>query len=184
MGIPVCLANEIPEVDGFRCVSLAETAADKIGALSWRVVGIEPDRSGYDPRLIRHLYDLHYLAPQIANDPQWLKLTLDTVKQDISRSTNREDYQDLTLQFDTPHQLLQQLVIKLGENKLYKQHYQSFVEDFTYGKPLLFDTAIESLSGLVDRLSDFQGSIYNLSEADSRCDIDEENQSNDLGLSQ
>jgi predicted nucleotidyltransferase component of viral defense system len=176
--------NEIPEVDGFRCVSLAETAADKIGALSWRVVGIEPDRSGYDPRLIRHLYDLHYLAPQIADDPQWLKLTLDTVKQDISRSTNREDYQDLTLQFDTPHQLLQQLVIKLGENKLYQQHYQNFVEDFTYGKPLLFDTAIESLSGLVDRLSNFQASIYSESEIANLSDIDEESESNDLGLAQ
>jgi hypothetical protein len=130
------------------------------------------------------LYDLHYLAPQIADDPQWLKLTLDTVKQDISRSTNREDYQDLTLRFDTPQQLLQQLVIKLGKNKLYQQHYQNFVEDFTYGKPLLFDTAIESLGGLVDRLSNSQVSIYNRSETADLSEIDEESESDDLGLAQ
>lgn len=99
-----------PEVAAFHCVSLAETAADKIGALSWRVVGIAPTDPEYDPRLIRHLYDLHYLSPKVINDPAWLDLTLDTVTKDITRSENASGYENLTTQFETPQQLLQQLV--------------------------------------------------------------------------
>lgn len=141
-----------PEVAAFHCVSLAETAADKIGALSWRVVGIDPAAPEYDPRLIRHLYDLYYLAPQVMNDPAWLNLTVATVEKDITRSENASGYDNLTNRFKTSQDLLNRLIDKLVNNRLYREHYQDFVEDFTYGRSLSFDEAVASLSDLIRRL--------------------------------
>lgn len=134
--------KDVPEVAGFHCVSLAETAADKIGALSWRVVGIDPAAPEYDPRLIRHLYDLYYLAPKVINDPAWVNLTLDTVETDITRSENASGYDNLTNRFKTSQDLLARLIDKLGNNQLYRKHYQDFVEDFTYGRYFSFGEAI------------------------------------------
>ena len=72
-----------PEIAGMACLNLAETAADKIAALSWRVVSKEPDGDRYDPRIIRHLYDLSYLSPEIINNPNWSKLSLETISHDL-----------------------------------------------------------------------------------------------------
>ena len=53
------------EIASFSCASLAETAAEKIASLIWRTFRHEPDDENYDPRIIRHLHDLAYLAPQL-----------------------------------------------------------------------------------------------------------------------
>lgn len=108
-------------------MSLTETAADKISALSWRVVGIDPAAPEYDPRLIRHLYELYYLAPQVMTDPAWLNLTVATVEKDITRSENASGYDNLTNRFKTSQDLLNRLIDKLGNNRLYREHYQDFV---------------------------------------------------------
>ena len=139
--------RQTPEVDGFQCVSLAETAADKIAALSWRVVGMEPNDPNYDPRIIRHLYDLSYLAPQVVNDPQWSKLSLETVANDLKTRSKT-----LASKISSPQELLSQLVIKLVGNKFYRESYRDFVEELTYGESLPFEQAIETLNLLSDRL--------------------------------
>ena len=148
-----------PEIAGMACLNLAETAADKIAALSWRVVSKEPDgdsarrtlRERYDPRIIRHLYDLSYLSPEIINNPNWSKLSLETISHDL-KTRDRS----LASQIDSPQELLNQLVTKLRGNQLYRQHYRDFVEDFAYGESLAFDEAIHSLSSLIDRLNQHQ----------------------------
>jgi predicted nucleotidyltransferase component of viral defense system len=140
-----------PEIAGMACLNLAETAADKIAALSWRVVSKEPDGNRYDPRIIRHLYDLSYLSPEIINDPNWSKLSLETISHDLKTRDK-----SLASQIDSPQELLNQLVDKLGGNQLYREHYRGFVEDFTYGESLAFDEAIDSLRNLIDRLKFWQ----------------------------
>ena len=47
---------------------------------------------------------------------------------------------------------LDRLIDKLDNNRLYREHYQDFVEDFTYGRSLSFDEAVASLSDLTRRL--------------------------------
>ena len=136
-----------PEIAGMACLNLAETAADKIAALSWRVVSKEPDGDRYDPRIIRHLYDLSYLSPEIISNPNWSKLSLETISNDL-KTRDRS----LASQIDSPQELLNQLVAKLGSNQLYREHYREFVGDFTYGESLSFDEAIASLRNLIDRL--------------------------------
>lgn len=145
-----------PEIAGMACLNLAETAADKIAALSWRVVSKEPDddsaqrtlRERYDPRIIRHLYDLSYLSPEIISNPNWSKLSLETISNDLKTRDK-----SLASQIDSPQELLTQLVDKLGGNQLYRKHYRQFVEDFAYGESLSFDEAIDSLKNLIDRLN-------------------------------
>lgn len=136
-----------PEIAGMACLNLAETAADKIAALSWRVVSKEPDGERYDPRIIRHLYDLSYLSPEIINNPNWSKLSLETISHDLKTRDK-----SLASQIDSPQELLNQLVDKLRSNHLYREHYREFVGDFTYGESLAFDEAIDSLRNLIDRL--------------------------------
>jgi predicted nucleotidyltransferase component of viral defense system len=136
-----------PEIAGMACLNLAETAADKIAALSWRVVSKEPDGERYDPRIIRHLYDLSYLSPEIIDNHNWSKLSLETISHDLKTRDK-----SLASQIDSPQELLNQLVDKLDGNQLYRKHYREFVEDFAYGESLVFDEAIASLRDLVDRL--------------------------------
>jgi predicted nucleotidyltransferase component of viral defense system len=136
-----------PEIAGMACLNLAETAADKIAALSWRVVSKEPDGERYDPRIIRHLYDLSYLSPEIIDNHNWSKLSLETISHDLKTRDK-----SLASQIDSPQELLNQLVDKLDGNQLYRKHYREFVEDFAYGESLVFDEAIASLRDLIDRL--------------------------------
>jgi predicted nucleotidyltransferase component of viral defense system len=141
------LTQQPPEITGMACLNLAETAADKIAALSWRVVSKEPDSDRYDPRIIRHLYDLSYLSPQIIDNPNWSKLSLETISHDLKTRDK-----SLASQIESPQKLLNQLMNKLGGNPLYREHYRQFVEDFAYGESLSFDRAVESLSDLTKRL--------------------------------
>ena len=141
-------ANEAPEIPSFACVNLAETAADKLGCLSWRVLSKKPnnqdltDRGYYDPRTIRHLYDLAYLAPEVIDDPQWADLSYRTIAIDRARD-NKRKLDDLN-----PRQLLTELIEKLGGNKLYAEHYTDFVQSVAYGESKSFADALDSLNSL------------------------------------
>jgi predicted nucleotidyltransferase component of viral defense system len=140
-----------PEISGMACLNLSETAADKLGALSWRVMSKEPDDKKYDPRIIRHLYDLSYLAPRVIDDPDWLELSYKTVANDL-KTRDR----DLAERIQDPIELLNQLTEKLGTNKLYARHYQDFVESLAYGQSPSFDEAIKCLNQLTERLQPLQ----------------------------
>jgi hypothetical protein len=57
------------EVPSFPCVDPVETAADKVGALAWRVCARDRARPGDDPTIIRHLHDLAALERHVASAP-------------------------------------------------------------------------------------------------------------------
>ena len=145
-------ANEAPEIPSFACVNLSETAADKLGALSWRVLSKEPDnqdltdRGYYDPRTIRHLYDLAYLAPQVIDDPQWADLSYRTIDLDRGRDKTGK------LNENNPRQLLTGLMEKLSGNKLYAEHYEDFVQSVAYGSSKSFADALDSLNSLSSKV--------------------------------
>jgi predicted nucleotidyltransferase component of viral defense system len=138
-----------PEIPGMACLNLSETAADKISALSWRVMSKEPDEERYDPRIIRHLYDLSSLTPRVIDNPDWLNLSYKTIDYDLK--TRARD-SDLAERIKSPMELLNGLRDKLSTNKLYSRHYQDFVESLAYGDSPSFSEAIESLGRLIDRL--------------------------------
>jgi hypothetical protein len=138
-----------PEIPGMACLNLSETAADKISALSWRVMSKEPDEERYDPRIIRHLYDLSSLTPRVIDNPDWLNLSYKTIDYDLK--TRARD-SDLAERIKSPMELLNGLREKLSTNKLYSRQYQDFVESLAYGDSPSFSEAIESLGQLIDRL--------------------------------
>jgi predicted nucleotidyltransferase component of viral defense system len=146
------LTQQPPEIASMACLNLSETAADKLAALSWRVVGKEPDADRYDPRIIRHLYDLSFLAPKVSDDPSWSDLSYKTIVRDLQT-------RDRTLadRIQNPDELLSQLVNKFRTNPLYAQHYRDFVESVAYGDSPSFEEATGNLSALVDTLLATQG---------------------------
>jgi predicted nucleotidyltransferase component of viral defense system len=141
------LTQQPPEIAGMACLNLSETAADKLAALSWRVMSKEPDAERYDPRIIRHLYDLSFLAPRVSDDPSWSNLSYKTIAHDLQT-------RDRTLadRIKTPDELLNQLVNRFRTNPLYAQHYRDFVESVAYGDSPSFQQAIDNLSALVNKL--------------------------------
>jgi predicted nucleotidyltransferase component of viral defense system len=137
-----------PEIPAMACLNLSETAADKLAALSWRVMGKEPDSEKYDPRIIRHLYDLNYLAPQVMDDPAWQELSCRTIDHDLkTRDRN------LATQIQSLQALLNGMMGKLRANQLYARHYLDFVETVVYGTSPSFVEAVGNLGILVDRLT-------------------------------
>jgi predicted nucleotidyltransferase component of viral defense system len=136
-----------PEIPSMVCLNLAETAADKMAALSWRVVSKEPNAERYDPRIIRHLYDLSYLAPRVIDNPQWLDLSYRTIARDLE-TRDRE----LANLLKSPEELLSKLIEKLMSNKLYQSHYQDFVETVAYGESPTFQAAIAALNSLTSKI--------------------------------
>lgn len=91
---------------------------------------------------------------EIINNPNWSKLSLETIASDL-KTRDRT----LASQIDNPQELLNRLVDKLGNNPLYREHYRQFIEEFTYGESLPFDKAIVSLKDLTDRLTGSERSI-------------------------
>ena len=66
---------------------------------------------------------------------------------------------------------------KLENERLYRKHYQDFVEEFTYGEFLSFDESIESLRNLIQRLTPWRNlsqkpkSLADLNEPEVEADI-------------
>jgi predicted nucleotidyltransferase component of viral defense system len=141
------LTQQPPEIAGMACLNLSETAADKLAALSWRVMGKEPDAERYDPRIIRHLYDLSFLAPRVSDDPSWSDLSYKTITHDLQTRDR-----SLADRIKSPDELLNQLVNRFKTNPVYAQHYRDFVESVAYGDSPSFQQAIDNLSALVDKL--------------------------------
>jgi Nucleotidyl transferase AbiEii toxin, Type IV TA system len=110
-------------------------------------VSKEPNAERYDPRIIRHLYDLSYLAPQVIDDPQWLDLSYRTIAHDLE-TRDRE----LANLLKSPGELLSKLIEKLTSNQLYQSHYQDFVETVAYGESPTFQTAVAALNSLTSKI--------------------------------
>jgi predicted nucleotidyltransferase component of viral defense system len=139
------------EIAGMACLNLSETTADKLAALSWRVMGKEPDADRYDPRIIRHLYDLSFLAPKVSDDPSWSDLSYKTIARDLQTRDR-----SLANKIKTPDELLDQLISRLTTNPIYANHYKDFVETVAYGESPSFQQATDSLSLLVNKLQSSQ----------------------------
>jgi predicted nucleotidyltransferase component of viral defense system len=137
------------EIANFPCASLAETAAEKVASLIWRTFRHEPDNEKYDPRIIRHLHDLAYLAPYAIDHPDWRRLTLAVLSNDISTRDKT-----LAASGKTSEEFLETFVPRLTANPLYEQHYLDFVQALSYdNNPQTFAAAIDSLKLIVDLLT-------------------------------
>lgn len=81
--------REPPEVAEFPCVDPVETAADKLSALSWRVLARDRTRASDDPTIIRYLHDLAALEQHVASAPRFTELVLAAAAGDVKRELVR-----------------------------------------------------------------------------------------------
>ncbi len=74
-----------PEVSAFPCINPVETAADKLSALTWRVLTRQRGAIDDDATMIRHLHDLAALKSAVETVPAFTTLVFQAVAADAGR---------------------------------------------------------------------------------------------------
>lgn len=116
-----------PEVGGIACVSPAETAADKLSALTWRVLTRERGSDRDDPTLIRHLHDLAALESRALAEPSFPGLLCDLLHQDAGRGAPPPELAEMG-----GSDRVEVALDRLAQDPEYPGEYQSFVMGMSY----------------------------------------------------
>jgi hypothetical protein len=129
------------------CLSPEETAADKLCALTWRVLRRDRSSDDDDPTVIRHLHDLRAVLPVLEVDKSF--------REDVERA-HEADNEARKRQIDMS---LREGVRKareaLEEDPVWRQEYDRFVTATWYGHEsakIPFDEALSGLDQLIGRL--------------------------------
>lgn len=139
-----------PEVSSIPCVSPLETAADKLSALTWRVLEREAGGTKYHPTDIRHLHDLAALENIIVTDTKFSDLVFIALSNDATRAKK------INLTEIQPLERLQRASLCLKNNAIYEQEYQSFVIAMSYAledEKLSFERALSRLDNIINSLN-------------------------------
>ena len=113
--------SEVPQIN---CVAPAETAADKISALTWRVLD---QRTRNDRTLIRHVHDLAALEPLATAHQAFPALLRRLLEADATRGGPGPDLDTLT-----PVERLATALNVLTEQR-HAADYEGFVHAMCYG---------------------------------------------------
>lgn len=135
-----------PEVPAIACVSLAETAAEKLVSLTRRtamdLAGLSRDA---DPALVRHIYDLHTMRDLIDTD-EVARLARDIATADAAEFRN----QYLAYVADIAGETTKALDA-LRTAPVYRARYADFVGAMVYGEQTEFDDAMATITALASR---------------------------------
>jgi len=139
-----------PEVTAIACISITETAAEKLVALLRRtamVLAATDDEQPYDdPTLVRHIYDLHCIQSRY-----------DAVEVvDVARGIIRYDADVFANQFpafrDDPMGEIRKAISALESDPIHTKRYQAFVKDMVYGDQVSFPIAFADVKRLAEML--------------------------------
>jgi hypothetical protein len=130
--------KEEPEIPGIPCSSLAETAAEKVVSLTRRVASHleKPEREGFDPALIRHLYDLAKLYEKVDLD-HVATLAIEVVKTDAIQF--KQQYPGYA---KDPATGTQNALKALATVPKFREQYKSFQANMVYGEQIDYDEAL------------------------------------------
>ena len=117
--------HEVPEVPRIACVAPAETAADKLSALTWRILDAGTHR---DRTLIRHLHDVVTLEPHAVDHPGFSLLLRQSLEADGQRGTVAPDVAALP-----PRERLLAALDILRTDPEHEENYGAFVDAMCYG---------------------------------------------------
>ena len=129
------------------CVSPLETAADKISALTWRVVERKRGSPDDDPRIIRHLHDLAELKDTIERNFSEFR---DAAKDSLSR--DQKERAGGGIAGMTVLERLEKAMDTLYKDPAYPDEYRKFVEEMSYvpdDERIGYSDALGILQGLV-----------------------------------
>lgn len=125
------------------CVSLEDTAIDKISSLLWRIASKKTETPKYDRSDIRHLHDLAYLYPKLNIDKDFKKYVLQVGNHDIKERLKSNK---------TFTEVVSEVLSELKNNKTYKNDFRIYVENMSYeqtDKQLTFEKALDSFEKLI-----------------------------------
>jgi predicted nucleotidyltransferase component of viral defense system len=130
-----------PEVE-ILCLSPVETAADKLSALTWRVLKRDRDSAGDDPAMIRHLHDIAALISVIRENRGAFVETVESSFAEDQKAAKRDTQATLRESARTAAQIL-------ASDGEYRAEYIRFVDAMSYASDderVDFDSALEAFS--------------------------------------
>ena len=136
-----------PEVAAIACVSPVETAADKLSALTWRVLVRQRGEEGDDPTLVRHLHDLAALAELAVAHSAFPELSAGLLDKDSTRGSFRSE----AVAMSSVDRLSKALGLLVSDRE-YRNEYERFVRGVSYADDAdvpSFETALERVHRLV-----------------------------------
>lgn len=130
------------------CLSPIEIAADKLSALTWRVLKRDRMSSKDDPTIIRHLHDLCALIPAINANfsvfEEAARASFEVDQKSTSRQTSEGFHGSVARAFET-----------LMNDGTYKAEYRQFVDAMSYANDednIDFDRALKGFKNLTEQL--------------------------------
>jgi len=139
--------HQDPEVPSIPCVSLAETAAEKLIALTRRtamdLAGLSRDP---DPALVRHVYDLHIMREHIDHD-QVTALARDIAASDAEEFHNQYPAYAADIAGET-----RKALEALRTNPIHRQRFDDFVSAMVYGERAEFSNAFATVDKLAGQV--------------------------------
>lgn len=127
------------------CLSPIETGADKLSALTWRVLKRDRNSPNDDPAMIRHLHDLCALN-NIINSNHDLFIAAAAASFEEDQKTGKRDTDK------SFNHSLQLALIALRRDDEYRSEYGQFVDAMSYADDkdnISFDAAISSFEALM-----------------------------------
>lgn len=144
------LKSADPET-GMECISPVETAADKISALTWRLIARNRAAPDDDPDTVRHLHDLAALKDGIcANEKDFVDTVHKSLAQDEEERL-KEKGSGMTVA-----EKLGTATEMLSKDETYREEYNRFVGRMSYARAddrVNFDEARGILGMLVDKIT-------------------------------
>ncbi len=140
--------QKLPEVADLPCLSPIETAADKVSALSWRILARDRQREDDDPTVVRHLHDLAQLRHLALGSAEFVRLVRNGIQADI---INRR--QAGLLAGISARQRLEETLERLRGDPAYRTEYEQFVQALCYGTDESmpsYDDGITALERVMD----------------------------------
>lgn len=136
-----------PEIPALACVSINETAAEKLISLTRRTaMEIAGLSRAPDPTLVRHVYDLH-ITREHCDLPSVIALAREIMSQDAEEFRNQHPaYRD------NPVQETRRALAALVNETLYAQRYAEFVQLMVYGERPSYVDAMQTVSSLTENL--------------------------------
>jgi len=140
-------ANELPsDIAQMACISLDETAAEKLVALTRRtamdLAGLT--RGGADPTLVRHIYDLHAMR-ELVDATRVAALATEIATTDAIEFRNQ-----YPAYANDPAAETQKALEALRTDSKHRRRYDDFVSAMVYGERPDFLDAISTVVGLAD----------------------------------
>lgn len=123
------------------CLSPVEIAADKLSALSWRIIKRDRSSEKDDPTLVRHLHDLSALYDHIASDMERFELL-------FKQSYEVDQLSKGRITGLSPFDAVDCMVEILKADALYEVEYERFVASMSYAADedqISFSQAIKCL---------------------------------------